>query len=120
MKRPALLLLVAAGLATALPASAQVWDPGQAAALRHQRAMEQLRARADDRAAFIRQQQLNSRLTLLELEAARPAPPVQPETWRALRSPAEERALRESATTRRREVTSGVTQIDAWLDRGPQ
>lgn len=113
-------ILAVAALALALPAAAQTWDPGPAAAWRHQRAMEQMRARADERAAFIRQQQLNSRLTVLELQAARPAEPMQPPTWRALRSPEEERVLRESATTRRRETTSGVTQIDAWLDRAPQ
>lgn len=112
--------MVGATCAVALPAAAQTWNPGQAAAFRHQRAIEQMRARADDRAAFIRQQQLNSRLTVLELQAARPAPPIQPETWRALRSPEQERTLRESATTRRRETTSSVTQIDAWLDRAPQ
>ncbi|NJC41207.1 hypothetical protein GGQ87_001465 [Brevundimonas alba] len=83
----------------------------------HRYEMDRLRAQADQRAAFASQLQTETRLNRLEIEAARQPEPIQPQPYRALRSPEEERALRESATERRRTTASGVGQIDAWLDR---
>ena len=92
-------------------------DPHRHQGDQHRYEIDRLRARADQREAFARQLQLETRLNRLEIEAARQPEPIQPPAWRALRSPDEERALRESATARRRAATTGVTQIDAWLDR---
>lgn len=109
-------------LALAAPAVAQSWpppagvDPHRYQADQHRYEIDRLRARADQREALARQFQLETRLNRLELEARRPAP-VQPPADRLLRSPEEERALREAAADRRRATTAGVTQIDAWLDR---
>ena len=75
------------------------------------------RYQADQREAFARQLQFETRLNRLEIEAARRPEPAQPLPYRARRSPEEERALRKSATGRRRSTTAGVTQIDDWLDR---
>jgi len=83
----------------------------------HRYEIDRLRARADQRDAFARQLQLETRLNRLQIEAARQPEPILPLDGRALRSPEDERALRESATDRRRAATAGVTQIDAWLDR---
>lgn len=117
-------LLVLAVCLAAPPAGAQVVPfPGHygqgpnAIGERHRYEMDQLRARSDQRAAFARQQQLDSRLTVLELQAARRPDPIQPEAFRPLRTPDQERAFRESATTRRQTTIEGVTQIDDWLDR---
>ena len=92
-------------------------DPHLYQADQHRYQMDRLRARADQREAFARQLQLETRLNRLGIEAARQPEPLQPPPWRALRSPEEERALRETATERRRAATADVTQIDAWLDR---
>lgn len=92
-------------------------DPHRYQADQHRYEIDRLRAQADQREAFARQLQLESRLTRLEIEAAR-QPAIVPEpSPRALRSPAEERALREAAARRRQSTTAGVGQIDAWLDR---
>ena len=92
-------------------------DPHRYQADQHRYAIDRLRAQADQREAFARQLQLESRLTRLEIEAAR-QPAIVPEpSPRALRSPEEERALREAAARRRQSTTAGVGQIDAWLDR---
>ena len=110
-------------LALAAPAAAQSWpptagvDPHRHQAYQHRQEMQRLRARADQREAFARQLQLETRLNRLELEAARLPAPIQPEPYRQLRSPEAERVLREAATQRRRATTADVTQIDAWLDR---
>ena len=105
-------------LALAAPAAAQSWppaagvDPHRHQADQHRQEMQRLRARADQREAFARQLQLETRLAGgLQFET------VQPEPYRQLRSPEAERALREAATQRRRATTADVTQIDAWLDR---
>lgn len=92
-------------------------DPHRYQADQHRDEIDRLRARADQREAFARQIDLEMRLNRLEIEAARQPEPVPPPGWRPLRSPEEERALREAATQRRRATTAGVTQIDAWLDR---
>lgn len=117
-------LLVLAVCLAATPAAAQVVPfPGHyghgpnAIGERHRYEMDRLRAQSDQRATFARQQQLNSRLTVLELQAARQPDPIQPESFRPLRTPEQERAARERATTRRETTVDGVTQIDDWLDR---
>lgn len=127
-------LIVAALTALAAPAVAQTVptlpraglavDPHRYQADRHRYEMQRLRQQADDRAAFARQMQLESRLSRMEVEAAR-QPDIAPTAtyipgYRALRSPEDERALRQSATERREAVQSGVGEIDAWLDRGPR
>ena len=116
--------LFAVAVLAAGSAQAQSWppvgptvDPHRYQADQHRDEIDRLRARADQREAFARQLQLETRLNRLEIEAARPREPIQPPPYLALRSPEEERAFRESATERRRATTSGVTQIDAWLDR---
>ena len=107
-------------------AAAQDWPPrpGQPAVDPHRYQVDQhrfdmhrLRAQADQREAFARQLALESRLNRLEIEAARQPEPVQPPAWGALRTPEEERAAREAAARRRASTTTGVNQIDAWLDR---
>lgn len=119
-------LLAVAALAVAAPALAQSWpppagvDPHRYQTDQHRQEMQRLRARADQREAFARQLELETRLNRLELEAARQPEPVQPPAGRRLRSPEEERALREVAPERRRATTADVTQIDAWLDRSPR
>lgn len=121
-------------LAVAVPAAAQApvqapvqaWPltPGASAvdlhryqADRHRYEMDRLRAQAEQRESFARQLQLETRLNRLEIEAARLPEPIQPPTYRVLRSPEEERALRQSATERRRATAADVGQIDSWLDR---
>ena len=117
-------LIVIAACLLAAPAAAQIapypgpYVQGQnATGERHRYEMDRLRIQSDQRTAFARQQQLNSRLTVLELQAARRPAPVQPEAYRPLRTPEQERAAREAATTRRETTVEGVTQIDDWLDR---
>lgn len=92
-------------------------DPHRYQAEQHRYEIDRLRARADQREAFARQLQLETRLNRLEIEAARQPEPLQPPPYRVLRSPEEERALREAATARRRASAAGLGQIDAWLDR---
>ncbi|KQW82929.1 hypothetical protein [Brevundimonas sp. Root1279] len=120
-------LIVAALTALAAPAVAQTApplpraglyvDPHRYQADRHRYEMDRLRQQADDRAAFARQLQLESQLSRMEVQAARQPDLALPAGYRALRSPEEERALRQSATERRETVQSGVGEIDAWLDR---
>ncbi len=125
MARPLLALTLVCTACAVSPVQAQTApryaapgvDSHRYQADQHRYEMDRLRAQADQRAAFARQLQLEGRLNRLEIEAARQPEPVQPPPYRALRSPEEERALRESATERRRAAASGVTQIDAWLDR---
>ena len=117
-----LLVPALALLALAAPAAAQSWppagvDPHRHQADQHRQEMQRLRARADQREAFARQIQLETRLNRLELEAARQPTPLEPAPYVQLRSPEAERAIREAATQRRRATTADVTQIDAWLDR---
>lgn len=117
---PFALAAVAAGSAQAQvapPYAPPTVDPHRYQADQHRYEMDRLRARADQREAFARQLQIETRLNRLEIEAARQPEPLQPPPGRALRSPEEERALRESATERRRAATEDVTQIDDWLDR---
>ncbi len=68
-------------------------------------------------AALARQQQIETRQRLMQIEAASeptvsPAVPARP-----LYDVAQERSLREGASARRQQTCQGVTQIDDWLDR---
>lgn len=105
-------------------ASAQVYAPGQPyigdpMADRLRDRMESLRLQSDQQAAYARQQQLNARLTEMEIRAQR-----QPEPYVSLvdapPSPDARRRAREAATARREAVSSGVGQIDDWLARAPR
>jgi len=118
-----LLVLAVAAVSTAAQAQSRPpyvgpgVDPQRYQADQHRYEIDRLRAQADQRDAFAGQLQLESRLTRLEIEAAR-QPAIVPEpSPRALRSPEQERALRETAARRRQSTTAGVAQIDAWLDR---
>lgn len=119
-------LLAFALLATPVAAQAQTWqprpgeptaDPHRYQADQHRLEIDRLRARADQRETLARQLELESRLNRQRIEAARLPEPIQPQAPRALRSPEEERALRQSASGRRAATVSDVGQIDAWLDR---
>lgn len=118
-------LLAVAALAAAGSAQAQSWPPAAGQTVdphryqtdQHRYEIDRLRAQADQREAFARQLQLETRLNRLEIEAARQPELLPPPAYRPLRSPEEERALREAATERRRATAAGVGQIDAWLDR---
>ena len=92
-------------------------DPHRYQADQHRLEMDRLHALADQREAFTRQLELETRLNRHRLESARRPEPIQPPSARVLRSPEEERALRRSAAERRAATTSEVGQIDAWLDR---
>lgn len=113
--RAALILIV---LAAAGPAVAQTWNaPGVSQGELQRYRIEQQRLRSAEQAAFARQQALNSRLTRLEVEAAR-----QPEPYVPYVQPLRQTSGTPSvagATARREAVSRGVGQIDAWLDRGP-
>jgi hypothetical protein len=119
------ILLAAIALAAAPSAQAQIAPPraGSAADLhryqgeQHRAEIDRLRVQAAQREAFARQLELETGLSRLEIEAARQTDITQQPEPRALRSPAEERALRESATRRRQAAAAGVGEIDAWLDR---
>jgi hypothetical protein len=129
MKTPVLITALASAVLV-LPASsagAQVrpWTPlgtpGAPSALETQRyAIERQRQQAEAAETLARQQQLQTRLTLMELQARRTPSPTQADPTPALRSPEQERAAREAATARRQVTTQGVGQIDNWLDHRPQ
>jgi hypothetical protein len=117
-------LALAAIALIAAPASAQAWLPGQTfvgdpLADRLRDRMEIQRLQSAEQAAFARQQQLNSRLTAMEIQAAR-----QPEPYIPLvavpASPDARRRARDAATARRESVSAGVAQIDEWLARTPR
>ncbi len=119
---PAMALLAAAPAA----AQTQTWQPrpGEPAVDPHRYQVDQhrletdrLRAGADQREAFARQLELEARLNRRRLEAARRPEPALPTGAGALRSLEMERALRRSASDRRRAMGADLGQIDAWLDR---
>lgn len=121
----ALLVLTALAITPAM-AQAQTWqprpgapaiDPHRYQADQHRLEMDRIRAQADQREALARQLEIETRLNRQRIEAARLPEPVQPPAPRALRSPEEERALRQSASGRRAAAASEVGQIDSWLDR---
>lgn len=119
--------LAIAALLAAAPAAAQtppayvppgaVADAHRYQADRHRYEMDRLRAEADRRNAEARRLEMESRLRRMEIEAARQTDLTVPPSARTVRSPEEERALRESATRRRQALAGGTAQIDAWLDR---
>lgn len=86
----------------------------------HRYEMDRLQSRSDQQENFARQQRLEARQTVRELQARRQLQPYQPAPYGPLRTVEQERALREAATTRRETTQAGVAQIDAWLDRSPQ
>ena len=121
MKATALILL---SVLSAGAASAQVYAPGQpyvgdpmADRLRY--GMETQRLQSEQQAIYAHQQQLNTRLTEMEIRAQR-----QPEPYIPLVDvqpyPDAQRRAREAATARREAVSSGVGQIDDWLARSPR
>jgi len=121
----ALFALTALAMAPAV-AQAQTWQPRPGAPViephryqadQHRFEMDRLRAQADQREAFAGQLAIETRLNRQRIEAARLPEPIQPPASRALRSPEEERLLRQSASSRRAAAASDVGQIDAWLDR---
>lgn len=104
-----------------LPPGTSPWEQHRYQADQHRYEMDRLRLQADQREANARQIELQSRQTRMELERRRDLNPsatpyAEPH---ALRSPEEERTLRQSATERRRATETSVGQIDAWLDRRP-
>jgi hypothetical protein len=117
--------LLLAGTARAqtppLPPGPSPWDQHRYQADQHRYEMDRLRMQADQGEATARQIELQSRLNRMEVDRQRDlTPSVSPYAEpRALRSPEEERTLRQSATERRRATESSVGQIDAWLDRRP-
>lgn len=117
------LLTVAAPVVAQVPhgwqarPGAPAFDPHRYQADRHRYEIERLRAQADQREAFALQQQTDTRLNRIEIEARRQPTPIQPAPQRALRSPEDERASRLSAQDRARTLSDGVGEIDAWLDR---
>jgi hypothetical protein len=121
MKIAAVILLSVLSAGTA---SAQVYSPGQPyigdpMADRLRSRMETQRLQSEQQAAYARQQQLNARLTEMEIRARR-----QPEPYVPLvdvpPSPDAQRRAREAAAARREAVSSGVGQIDDWLARPPR
>ena len=121
----AFFVLTALAMAPAV-AQAQTWQPRPGAAAvdphryqadQHRFEMDRLRAQADQREAFAGQLAIETRLNRQRIEAARLPEPIQPPASRALRSPEEERVLRQSASGRRAAAALDVGQIDAWLDR---
>ncbi len=128
MKTPVLItVLASAVLALSVSsAGAQVrsWTPlggpAGASGLETQRyAIERQRQQAEAAEALAQQQRLQTRLTLMELQARRTPSPTPDNPTPALRSPEQERAAREAATARRQATTQGVGQIDNWLDHQP-
>lgn len=122
--------LILAAVLAAAPAAAQSqvhgWQPGPGEPAvdphryqvdRHRMEMDRLRAEADRREAFARQLEIEARLQRQRLEAARRPAPEPTAPTAALRPVEEERALRRSASARRRMVETEMDQIDAWLDR---
>lgn len=115
----ALMLSMAAG-----SASAQIHAPGQPyvgdpMADRLRDRMEIQRLQSQQQADFARQQQLQSRLTEMEIRNQRQAEPYIP-LVQVQASPDTRRREREAATARREAVTAGVSQIDDWLAARPR
>lgn len=122
--RSLLLALLIAAPAPALaqvpppvPQAGQIPGPADIAAW-HRYRDDTRRAESDIRAAYARQQDLEARLTVLELQAARQAPTVYPEARPHL-SPEAQRALNEADARRHDASRRQVGEIDAWLD-GPR
>ena len=121
MKAATLILMSALCAGTA---SAQLYAPGQPyigdpMADRLRDRMETQRLQSDQQAAYARQQQLNARLTEMEIRAQRQPEPYVP-LVDVTPSPDAQRRAREAATSRREATVAGVTQIDDWLARQPR
>ncbi|MNU42947.1 hypothetical protein D3C71_317210 [compost metagenome] len=126
-----LILMTVLLAAMPLAATAQTWpgwpgppppgyDPGSAIADQHRLEMDRLRNQAAERDALAQQQRLQTQLTIQQLQVARqPTPPLPPPTAYAPRTLEQERQARAAQNARREEMTRGVTEIDAWLDRRP-
>ena len=106
-----------AQIAPPVPYAGQIPGPADVAAW-HRYREDARRAGADARAAYARQQDLEARLTILELQAARQPPVAYPDARPHL-SPEALRALNESAAARHEDSRRQVGKIDAWLD-GPR
>lgn len=129
MRRLILMTLMLA--AAPLAAKAQTWpgwpgppppgySPGAAIADQHRNEMDRMRNQAAEREGLAQQQRLQTQLTIQQLQAARqPDLPSPPPTAFVPRTLEQERQAREAQTARREEMTRGVTEIDAWLDRRP-
>lgn len=129
MRRLILMTLMLA--AAPLAAKAQTWpgwpgppppgySPGAAMADQHRYEMDRLRNQAAEREGLAQQQRLQTQLAIQQLQAARqPDLPSPPPTAFVPRTLEQERQAREAQTARREEMTRGVTEIDAWLDRRP-
>ena len=118
----ALAVLLAAGPVAAQTPPAYVPPGGTVSTHRyqadqHRYEMDRLRAEADRRQAEAQRLETESRLRRMEIEAARQTELPREPAVRTLRSPDEERALREAAARRRQAVAEGAGQIDGWLDR---
>lgn len=124
-------LLAAALILLPAPALAQAWDPIAATAEDHRRAMERLNAQADQRAAFARQQQIQTDITRQRMELQRLETDARDLTglYRDDRDPAAQARLRSSdyglrsedlaieAARRREEAARGLAGMDAWYAR---
>ncbi len=90
----------------------------------HRYEMDRLRAQADSNQALAQSQAAQSRAMILDLQARRQPPLVQPPltATEPLRAPNPEAARRAQAATeaRSRSATQSTDQIDAWLDHRPQ
>ena len=127
MKRSVLAhLVVVLALGASTPGLAQVTTyprygvPGTRAGDVQRYEMERLRQQAQEGETLARQQLLQTRLTLMELQSRRQTAPAPESSSPVLRSLERERAAREAATVRRQSTTQGVGQIDSWLDRQPR
>ncbi|GAA0645637.1 hypothetical protein [Brevundimonas lenta] len=79
--------------------------------------MDRLRVQAAERQMFARQLEVETQLSIIDVQTRRQPALVDPASTRILRSPEEEGARRQSATERREATVSAVTGIDEWLDR---
>lgn len=109
---PALALLAVAGAATAQvrPITPYV---GASVADQHRYENERQYQRSRDQAAMARQNQLSTRLTRQDLQAARAPEPYIPLQPLIPQTP-------EAARRNRDTTVAGVSQIDDWLDRTPR
>jgi hypothetical protein len=111
--------IVLIALAVAGPVTAQTWmGPGVSQGDLQRYRIEQQRLRSAEQAAFARQQALNSRLTRLQVEAARQPEPYIPHVQPLPRTSGQPSVA--GASQRREAVSEGVGQIDDWLDRDPR
>ena len=94
----------------ASPVSLHQWQLDQ-----HRYEMDRLRVQADQRQAFAEQLNQEARLTAMELQHRRVPLQIDPVASPRLLYP----GTAAKASERRRAVTEGVGQIDAWLDRAP-